>query len=78
MNIDITEEDSKYMYGFVQGIIEEVGPRMPCSPQEANAAEIIKNEFSQNTIGISLEKSDGNTLRNNLLVDNVIGLIETA
>ena len=47
MNIDITEEDSKYMYGFVQGIIEEVGPRMPCSPQEAKAAEIIKREYEK-------------------------------
>jgi len=47
MNIDITEEDSKYMYGFVQGIIEEAGPRMPCSPQEAKAAEIIKREFEK-------------------------------
>ena len=47
MNIDITEEDSKFMYGFVQGIIEEVGPRMPCSPQEAKAAEIIKREFEK-------------------------------
>ncbi|MFX1322754.1 MAG: M28 family metallopeptidase [Promethearchaeota archaeon] len=47
MNINITEEDSKYLYGFVQGIIEEVGPRMPCSPQEVKASEIIKREFEK-------------------------------
>ena len=42
MNINVSEEDSKYMYDFVQSIIDEIGPRMSCSSQEAEAAEFIK------------------------------------
>ncbi len=43
--IEISSEDSKYMYEIIQRIIEECGPRMPCSPQEAQSAEIIKGEL---------------------------------
>jgi len=43
--IEISSEDSKYMYEIIQRIIEECGPRMPCSPQEAQSAEIIKEEL---------------------------------
>jgi len=45
MNIDINEKDSNYMYEIIQSIIDECGPRMPCSPQEAQGAEIIKKEL---------------------------------
>ncbi len=41
----IDEKDSNYMYEIIQSIIDECGPRMPCSPQEAQAAEIIKKEL---------------------------------
>ena len=47
MNIDINENDSNYMYEIIQSIIDECGPRMPCSPQEAQGAEIIKKELEQ-------------------------------
>ena len=45
MEIDITEDNSHYMYDFIGRIIEECGPRMPCSIQEEKAAQIIKSEF---------------------------------
>ncbi len=47
MSFDISQSDSDYMYSFIERIIEECGPRMPCSPQEAKSAEIIKTEFEK-------------------------------
>ena len=47
IEIDISQEDSEYMYDIIQMIIDECGPRMPCSPQEAKGAEIIKNELDK-------------------------------
>lgn len=55
MNIEISEEDSKYMYDFVQRIINEIGPRMPCTSQEAEAAEVIKDEFEKSCDEVSVE-----------------------
>ena len=58
MNIlktDIDEKDSNYMYEIIQSIIDECGPRMPCSPQEAQAAEIIKRELEQVCDAVDLE-----------------------
>ena len=45
MVIEISESDASYMYDLVQKIINQVGPRMSCSPQELKAAHIIKNEL---------------------------------
>ena len=56
MNIEISEEDSKYMSNFVRRIIDEIGPRMPCSLQEAEAAEIIKNELDKSCGEVSVEE----------------------
>ena len=47
MKIEIPEEDANYMYDIIQRIIDEVGPRMPCSDAEAKGAEIIKGEFEK-------------------------------
>jgi hypothetical protein len=47
LKTNIEEKDSNYMYEIIQTIIDECGPRMPCSPQEAQAAEIIKKELEQ-------------------------------
>ena len=47
MEIKISEDNSDYMYNFIENIIKECGPRMPCSPQEAKSAELIKNEFEK-------------------------------
>ncbi|NHJ20505.1 MAG: M28 family peptidase [Candidatus Lokiarchaeota archaeon] len=55
MEINITQEDSKYMRGFIQTIIEKCGPRMPCSPQEAQGAEIIKEELGKVCDDVILE-----------------------
>jgi len=56
MNINVSEEDSKYMYDFVQQVIDEIGPRMSCSSQEAEAAEFIKNELEKSCDEVSVEK----------------------
>ena len=55
MNFEISEEESKYMYNFVQRIIDEIGPRMSCSSQEAEAAEFIKNELEKSCDEVSME-----------------------
>ncbi len=55
MNIEISKEDSDYMYNLVQRIVDEVGPRMPCSPQEAEGANIIKKELEKSCDKVVLE-----------------------
>jgi hypothetical protein len=47
MEINITNEDSKYMDDIIQKIIDECGPRMPCSPQEAKSATLIQKELQE-------------------------------
>ncbi|MFX0144784.1 MAG: M28 family peptidase, partial [Candidatus Hodarchaeota archaeon] len=44
------------MYDIVQKIIDECGPRMPCSPQEAKAAELIKKELEHTCDEVIIEK----------------------
>ena len=55
MNINISKDDSNYMYEIIQSIIDECGPRMPCSPQEAQGAEIIKEELKKVCDDVVLE-----------------------
>ena len=55
MKIDISKEDSEFMYSFVHRIITEVGPRIPCSSQEAKAAEIIEKEFKKSCDDVLVE-----------------------
>jgi len=55
MKIEISEDDSNYMYQIIQKVIDECGPRMPCSSQEARAAEIIKKEFEKVCDDASIE-----------------------
>ena len=55
MNIEISKEDSDYMYDVIQKIIDEAGCRMPCSPQEAKGAEIIKGELSKTCDEVEIE-----------------------
>ncbi|MFX1243277.1 MAG: M28 family peptidase, partial [Promethearchaeota archaeon] len=43
------------MYKIVQEIIDECGPRMPGSPQEAKSAEFIKNELEQTCDEVHIE-----------------------
>ena len=56
MNLEISKEDADYMYSIVEKIIDKIGPRMPCSPQEAQGAEIIKDELAKSCDETSLEK----------------------
>jgi hypothetical protein len=55
MKIDISKEDADYMYSIVERIINEVGPRMPCSPQEVKGAEIIRDELVKTCDDATLE-----------------------
>jgi len=55
LEITIKKEDSDYMYEIIQRIIEECGPRMPCSSQEAQSAEIIKKELEKTCDTVAVE-----------------------
>ncbi len=55
MEIKIIQEDSNYMHGIIQKIIDECGPRMPCSPQEAKSAELIKTELDKTCDDVKIE-----------------------
>ncbi|MFX1378047.1 MAG: M28 family metallopeptidase [Promethearchaeota archaeon] len=47
MDLEISKEHADYMYNLVERIIEEVGPRIPCSSQEAEGSKAIKVEFER-------------------------------
>jgi len=55
MKIEISQDDSEYMYNIIQKIIDDAGCRMPCSPQEAKGAEIIKKELEQICDEVAIE-----------------------
>jgi hypothetical protein len=55
MEIKVSKEDSNYMYNLVEKIVDEVGPRMPCSPQELAGAHIIKKELEKSCDAIHIE-----------------------
>ena len=55
MTIEISEEDGKYMYALVERIVNEVGPRMSCSPQEAQGTNVIKEELEKSCDDVGLE-----------------------
>jgi len=55
LELNISKEDSDYMYEIIRRIIEECGPRMPCSSQEAQSAEIIKKELEKTCDDVALE-----------------------
>ena len=55
MKVEISKELDDYMHEFVKKVIDEAGPRMPCSPQEAKAAQIIKEEFEKTCDDVVVE-----------------------
>ncbi|MFW9825622.1 MAG: M28 family metallopeptidase [Candidatus Thorarchaeota archaeon] len=55
MRIEVSKEDSDYMYKMIQDIIDQCGPRMPCSPSEAKCAKIIESEFKQTCDDVTIE-----------------------
>lgn len=55
MKIDIPQDDAQYMYDVIQKVIDEAGCRMPCSPQEAKGAEVIKKEMEATCDEVAIE-----------------------
>jgi len=55
MELAISEEDTDYMYKIIQDIIDQCGPRMPCSPSEAKCAEIIRDELEKTCDKVAIE-----------------------
>lgn len=55
MDIEVSKEDSNYMYNLVRRIVDEVGPRMPCSPQELAGAQIIEAELEKSCDAVHME-----------------------
>ena len=55
MKIELTNEDSKYMYDVIQRIIDKCGSRMPCSAQEAQAAEMISTELKKSCDNVLID-----------------------
>lgn len=54
--INLNDEDTNYMYGFIKKITDEVGPRIPGSEQEAAAAEMIKKEMEKTCDEVEIEE----------------------
>ena len=55
MELEISKNDSDYMYNLVKDIILQCGPRMPCSEQEAKGSEIIKRQFEKTCEEVDVE-----------------------
>lgn len=55
MEVNISKEDADYMTEIIKKIIEECGPRMPCSSQEAQSAEIIRKELKKTCDTVAVE-----------------------
>ncbi|MEJ2276614.1 MAG: hypothetical protein P8Y70_02525, partial [Candidatus Lokiarchaeota archaeon] len=56
MEINLQKQESEYLYKIIDKIIKDCGPRMPCSPQEAKVAEIIRDELQPFCDKVSIEK----------------------
>jgi ABC-type multidrug transport system fused ATPase/permease subunit len=56
LELEISKNDSDYMYNFVKDIIIQCGPRMPCSEQEAKGSEIIKKQFEKTCDEVYVEQ----------------------
>ena len=55
MPVEIPEEISQYMYDFIDRIIKDIGPRMPCSEPEEKAAKVIKGELEKTCDAVKIE-----------------------
>ncbi len=47
MDLEISTEQADYMYNLVEKIVREIGPRMSCSPQEAEGSKTLELELEQ-------------------------------
>ena len=55
MNVEISKDEAQFMYDLVQQVVDQVGPRMSCSPQEAEGARIIKEELEKSCDEVMME-----------------------
>ncbi|MFX1357005.1 MAG: M28 family metallopeptidase [Promethearchaeota archaeon] len=55
MEIEVPKDDAEYMYNLVHRIINEIGPRMSCSPQETEGANMIKSELEKVCDEVTIE-----------------------
>ncbi len=55
MTIDITTPESEEMLAFIKTVCKDIGPRAPCSPAEAKAAEFIKIEMQKTCSEVVIE-----------------------
>lgn len=55
MKVDIPDEISNYMYDFIEKTIDDIGPRMPGSEEEAKSAEYIKKELEKTCNDVVIE-----------------------
>jgi hypothetical protein len=55
MQIEVSKEDADYMYNLVHKIVDEIGPRISCSPKEAEGAKMIKSELEKVCDEVTIE-----------------------
>ena len=50
-----SDENSDYMYNIIKDILEEVGPRAPCSAEERKASEMMAKELEDKCDNVEIE-----------------------
>ena len=50
-----SDENSDYMYNIIKDILEEVGPRAPCSAEERKASEMMAKELEDKCDDVEIE-----------------------
>ena len=51
-----SDENSDYMYNIIKDILEEVGPRYPCSENERKASEMMAEELKNKCDSVEIEE----------------------
>ena len=51
-----SDENSDYMYNIIKDILEETGPRAPCSESERKASEMMANELKNKCDDVAIEE----------------------
>ncbi len=51
-----SDENSDYMYDIIARVINEAGPRLPCSENEKKAAELLSKELENYCDSVEIEK----------------------
>lgn len=50
-----SDENSDYMYNIIKDVLEEVGPRYPCSEEERKASEMMAKELEDKCDNVEIE-----------------------